>query len=143
MKKLTTTILLLMIISSTMLFAGGNKEIKTTTNENKDEITMAKYHNIEAQTVKTMIDNKEEFYFIDVRTSEEYDYSHIPTAKNIPLDVISNKASSEFSSKDAKIVVYCRSGARSRVAANELVNLGYTEVYDLGGIISWPFDVTK
>ncbi|MBK5201099.1 MAG: rhodanese-like domain-containing protein [Spirochaetaceae bacterium] len=141
MKRFTTTILLLMIISSSMLFASGNKEIKKI--DNKDEQTMAKYHNIEAQDAKKMIDEKADFYLIDVRTQEEYDFSHIPTAKNIPLDVIGSKASSAFSSKDAKIVIYCRSGARSRMAVNELVNLGYTEIYDLGGIMSWPYDMTN
>lgn len=144
MKKITITILLIIIVSSTMLFASGNKETQTNNNiNNKEEQAMAKYHDIDAQTVKKMLDEKEEFYFIDVRTQEEYDYSHIPNSKNIPLDVISSRASAEFSSKDSKIILYCRSGARAGVAANELVAKGYTNVYNLGGIISWPYDVTK
>ncbi len=143
MKKITLSILMLLIISSTMLFASGNNETKEADMENKEESTMAIYHEIEAPSVKQMLDDKEEFYFIDVRTPEEYEFSHIPGAVNIPLDVISSKAAESFDSKDAMIVVYCRSGARSRVASKELVSLGYTKVYDLGGIISWPYEVTK
>lgn len=143
MKKATLLIITILMSISSLTFAAGGKEIQRSTTENKEEEIMPQYREIDAKSVKKMIDNNEEFYFVDVRTIEEYNFSHIPTSKNIPLDVLSDRSSSEFSSKDAKIVLYCRSGARSKIASNALINLGYTNVYDLGAIITWPYELIK
>jgi len=71
---------------------------------------------------------------IDVRTSEEYNREHIPNAVNIPLDQINTVAYD----KDTKIIVYCQSGMRSRQAVQTLVDMGYTNLYDLdGGLLNW------
>lgn len=143
MKKATLLIITILMSISSLTFATGGKEIQRSTTENKEEVIMPQYREIDAKSVKKMIDNNEEFYFIDVRTIEEYNFSHIPTSKNIPLDVLSERSSSEFSSKDAMIVLYCRSGSRSRVASNALISQGYTNVYDLGAIITWPYELIK
>lgn len=71
---------------------------------------------------------------IDVRTSEEYNREHIPNAVNIPIDQINTIAYA----KDTKIIVYCQSGTRSRQAVQTLVDMGYTNLYDLdGGLLNW------
>ena len=75
---------------------------------------------------------------IDVRTIEEYDSGHIKGSINIPIDTIElEKLEQVISSKENNIIVYCRSGNRSKKAAQLLVDLGYTNVYDLGSINNW------
>ena len=80
---------------------------------------------------------------LDVREQSEYDAGHIPGAVLLPSGSVQQMAADVLPDKDAKILVYCRSGNRSRTAANVLVSLGYTQVYDFGGIINWPYDVVK
>ena len=71
---------------------------------------------------------------IDVRSSLEYEQEHLNNAINISVEVIADKIEEEVPDKDTKIIVYCRSGARSATAAQTLVDMGYTNVYDLGSI---------
>jgi rhodanese-related sulfurtransferase len=77
---------------------------------------------------------------LDVRTQEEYDAAHIEGAQLLPYDAIAQRADELPQDKDAAVIVYCRSGSRSAAAAQTLVGLGYTQVYDLGGIQSWPYE---
>jgi rhodanese-related sulfurtransferase len=107
--------------------------------ENKEK---AKYQTIEPAEALQLVAQKEDFYLIDVRTDDEYSMGHLKQSVNIPLDVIGKKANKAFKSKDSKIVLYCKSGARSRLACTELIYLGYSQVFDLGGIISYPYEFT-
>lgn len=85
-----------------------------------------------------------DYVILDVRTSEEYDRGHIPGAKNLPLDAIeAGKIPAEFAAKDKKYFVYCRSGVRSAKAADALASYGYKDILDFGGIIDWPYEVTR
>lgn len=77
---------------------------------------------------------------LDVRTPEEFSQGHIPGAMLIPDYELAKRAEKELPDKNALILVYCRSGNRSRQAANTLLKLGYTNVKDFGGIIDWPFE---
>lgn len=77
---------------------------------------------------------------LDVRTPEEFSQGHIPDAIFIPDYELAKRAEKELPDKNALILVYCRSGNRSRQAANTLLKLGYTNVKDFGGIIDWPFE---
>lgn len=77
---------------------------------------------------------------LDVRTPEEFSQGHIPDAILIPDYELAKRAEKELPDKNALILVYCRSGSRSRQAANTLLKLGYTNVKDFGGIIDWPFE---
>jgi phage shock protein E len=77
---------------------------------------------------------------LDVRTPDEFITSRIPGSILIPDYELAARAAAELQDKNAQIVIYCRSGNRSRTAANRLLALGYTRVYDLGGIISWPYE---
>ena len=76
---------------------------------------------------------------MDVRTQSEYDGGHIKDAVLIPYDEIGARAPTELPDKTARILVYCLSGSRSSAAAHTLVGLGYTNVYDMGGISDWPY----
>ena len=82
-------------------------------------------------------------YFVDVRTQEEYDEAHIPGAWLMPLDEIAAGSENLPEDKDLELYVYCRSGVRSREASQKLIDLGYTGVYDLGGIIDWPYETVS
>ncbi len=103
----------------------------------------AKYHPIDADSVKEWLDEREEFFFVDVRSPSEYSSKHIKGAQNIPVSNLKNVADATFKDKENFIVVYCQSGSRSRQAANTLIKMGYTEVYDLGSINNWPYKKTK
>ena len=107
-------------------------------NENPKE---AIYMNINAEEAKKIMDTESGYVILDVRTQEEYDEAHIPGAIVIPNTEIEARAESELPDKDQMILVYCRSGRRSKLAADILVELGYTNIYEFGGIIDWPYEV--
>ena len=76
---------------------------------------------------------------VDVRTPQEYTEGHIPGAINIPLDRIGTEQPAELADPGAELIVYCRTGVRSKQASDKLVALGFTEVNDMGGIVDWPY----
>lgn len=78
---------------------------------------------------------------LDVRTNKEFEDAHIFDAINLPLSDVSNMAENVLPNKDEKILIYCRSGRRSKEAAHILCQKGYTNIIEFGGIISWPFDI--
>lgn len=96
-----------------------------------------------SQEAKEIMDTKTGYVIVDVRTQEEYDQGHIPGAICIPNETINDKKLSELKNSDQMILVYCRSGNRSRQAAKKLADIGYTNVIDFGGISSWTGDITK
>ena len=124
--------LLLIFLSALMLTACGQAK------ENTQE---AVYVNITAQQAKEIMDTHEGYIILDTRTQEEYDEGHIPGAILIPYDEITEKAEGILTDKDQLILVYCRSGRRSKIAAADLVKLGYTNIKEFGGIIDWPYEV--
>ncbi len=83
---------------------------------------------------------EEDVIIIDVRTKEEYDNSHIKNAVLIPNETIGSDKLEKVSNLNQKIIVYCRSGARSKKAAMKLLKIGYKNVYDMGGIMNWPYE---
>ena len=98
---------------------------------------------ITAEEAKKIMDTEEGYIILDVRTQEEYDEGHVPGAILIPNTEIENRAEEELPDKAQLILVYCRSGRRSKLAAQILADLGYTNVKEFGGIIDWPYEVTK
>jgi len=90
-----------------------------------------------------MMTESDDYILLDVRTEEEYRDQRIDGSVLIPVDEISIRAEAELPDKDATILVYCRSGRRSASAAEELAALGYTNVYDFGGIQSWPYETVS
>ena len=103
----------------------------------------ASYDQISGAEAKALMDSESGYIIIDARTQEEYDEGHIPGAILIPEYEIADRAEKELPDKDQLILVYCRSGRRSKIAAEELVKLGYTNVKEFGGIIDWEYEIVK
>ena len=103
----------------------------------------ATYEQISGAEAKALMDSESGCIIIDARTQEEYDQGHIPGAIMIPEYEIADRAEKELPDKDQLILVYCRSGRRSKIAAEELVKLGYTNVKEFGGIIDWEYEIVK
>ena len=97
--------------------------------------------NITAEEAKKIMDSEEGYIILDVRTQEEYDQGHIPGAMLIPNTEIETKAEEVLMDKDQLLLVYCRSGRRSKLASEILVELGYTNIKEFGGIIDWPYEI--
>jgi len=102
---------------------------------------MGEYQVITAEQAKKIMDTETNITIVDVREPSEYATGHIKNAKLLPVGDIAKLAATELPDKSAKILVYCRSGRRSRAAAEALISLGYTNVIDFGGITSWPYEV--
>lgn len=124
--------LALIFVLGTLLFSG----CAGTKTEDSVRIT---YEQITADEAKAIMDSKEPYVLLDVRTQEEYDSGHIEGAILIPDYEIGVKAESVLTDKDELILVYCRSGRRSKNAASELVALGYTNVKEFGGVTGWKY----
>jgi len=124
-------------------FSGcSNKNVET----NKEGLTVqnkASFSNITPEEAKKRLDSEKGIILLDVRTKEEYETGHIKDSKLMPVDTLKEESVKSLLDKDATIYVYCRSGNRSVTAANILVEQGYKNVYNLGGISNWPYDVVK
>ena len=103
----------------------------------------AMYQQITTEEAKKIMDSGEEHIILDTREQDEFDEGHIPGAILIPYTEIENKAEEMLPDKDKLILVYCRSGRRSKIASESLAKLGYTDVKEFGGIIDWPYEVEK
>ena len=101
------------------------------------------YEQITAEQAKTIMDTEKDYVIIDARTVEEFAEGHIKNAILIPEYEIAERAEKELPDKEQLILVYCRSGRRSKIASEELVKLGYSNVKEFGGIIDWPYEVVK
>ncbi len=97
--------------------------------------------NITAEQAKEIMDTQKGYVILDTRTQAEYDEGHIPGAIVISHDEILEKAESVLTDKNQLILVYCRSGRRSKLAAEDLVKLGYTNIKEFGGILDWPYAI--
>ena len=113
----------------------------TACGQEKENDQGAVYVNITAEEAKEIMDSEEGYIILDVRTQEEYDQGHIPGAVVISHEEIAEKAEEVLTDKDQLLLVYCRSGRRSKIAAEALVELGYTNIKEFGGIIDWPYEV--
>lgn len=95
--------------------------------------------NITAEIGKTMMEDNTAIVLVDVRTQEEFIEKHIPGALLVPVDELESLAPEMMPDKGTTYIVYCRSGNRSASAAQMLIALGYQKIYDMGGIIDWPY----
>lgn len=121
--------IILGVIISLLIFCGCDSE------NNEQDV---EYKEISAEEVHEILD--EDILIIDVRTKEEYVKSHIKNSMNIFVDNISMITHYNIP-KDRKIIVYCNSGTKSYTAANALIALGYSNVYDMEGIEEWDYDL--
>ena len=124
--------LLFLLLAAMILVACGQTE------KNEKESV---YMNITAEEAKILMESESGYIILDVREQDEYDAGHIPGAILIPYTQIEAEASKMLTDKDQLILVYCRSGRRSKIAAEALVELGYTNIREFGGIIDWPYEI--
>lgn len=96
------------------------------------------YHKITAQEARAMMDEGG-VTVVDVRTPEEYAEEHLPGAINLPNEALGAELPEELPEQTASLILYCRTGVRSKQASDKLVELGYKAVYDMGGIVDWPY----
>ena len=108
----------------------------------KGEKTMT-YEQITQEEAKRIMDTQTDYVLLDTRTDEEFAQGHIEGAIMIPEYEIADKAEDAIPDKDTLILVYCRSGRRSKIASMLLVELGYTNVKEFGGIIDWEYEIVK
>ena len=131
--------IVLLILITIILGACSSAKTDSIASSKSDNI----YEKITAEKVKQRIDSGEPITILDVRTKEEFDEKHIEGAILIPNEEISNEPPSQLPDKNAEILIYCRSGNRSRQAAEKLISMGYTNVKDFGGINDWSYDTVK
>ena len=125
MKKLSFSLIFLILLSS-CLFSKSES-----------------YERIFMDEAKALMEESEGYILLDVRTKEEYESGYIPGAINIPLSDINENVVSSLPDKSQMILVYCRSGNRSRQASDKLSKLGYTNIIEIGGINSWKGEIIK
>ena len=101
------------------------------------------YEQITPEQAKMIMDTENDYIIIDARTTEEFAEGHIADAILIPEYEIADRAVKELPDKAALILVYCRSGRRTKIACEELVKLGYTNIKEFGGIIDWPYEIVE
>ena len=101
------------------------------------------YKQISMAEAKEIMSTEEEFIILDVRTQEEYADGHIPGAICVPNETIGTEPPVELPDKEEKILVYCRSGNRSRQAAAKLAAMGYSNIVEFGGIMDWNGEIEK
>lgn len=148
MKKVLCIISILLCIlltacgnDSSIGIIGGADEPTSIIVSEKGEKAM--YEQITAEEAKKIMDSGEEHIILDTREQDEFDEGHIPGAILIPYTEIENKAEAMLPDKDKLILVYCRSGRRSKIAAESLSKLGYTNIKEFGGIIDWTYEIEK
>ena len=117
-------------------------EAKTETEADTEAEATADYHRITAEEAYEIMVSQE-VVVVDVRTREEYDGGHIENAVLVPNESIGSETPEALPDKEATLLIYCRSGRRSKQAAEKLLELGYQNVYDFGGVIDWPYELVK
>ncbi len=143
MKKLKGLIIMFLISFSLFGLTACQGEGSNTNSNNNTTLSTIGYEQITQKEAKEIMDSGVEYIIIDARTDEEFAQGHIEGAILIPEYEIKDRAEQEIPDKDAVILVYCRSGRRSKIASEELVNLGYTNVKEFGGIIDWSYEIVK
>ena len=106
----------------------------------KEDIT---YRSITMDEAIKIMEKESDYVILDVRTPEEFSEGHIPGAINVPNEDIGTADIPELPDKSRMILVYCRSGRRSKEAAEKLCALGYTNIIEFGGIIDWKYEIVK
>ena len=129
---------LLFIFMASLLIAGCSRG---QVMDGPDMVRQSEYTQIDQETAKEMMERDDGHIVIDVRRQDEYDSGHIPGAVCIPNETIGTEPPAGLEDKDQIILVYCRSGRRSKEAAQKLADMGYRNVYEFGGILDWTGDI--
>lgn len=113
---------------------------------NKKNVTVrnnSKIKYVSMNEIVEIMEKNDDYIILDVRTAEEYNEGHIPNAINIPNEIIENSVLNDLPNKKQLILIYCRSGNRSKQAAQKLEKIGYTNLVEFGGIIDWKGEIVK
>lgn len=135
-------LLALAIITVATVFAGCTQKTNTEQTE-ATQLNIGTYYQIPQDEAKRIMDEESDYIIVDAREQSEYDEGHIKGAIVIPYTEIEQKAEEMLPDKEQLILVYCRSGRRSKIAAQSLANMGYTNVKEFGGIIDWQYGIEK
>lgn len=128
---------LIFVLALSVLLSGCTGAFEPQTGDNKG------YRQVDMDEAIAIMNQQSGYIILDVRRADEFAAGHIPGAINIPNESIGKAEILELPDKGQLILVYCRSGNRSKQASSKLVALGYTNVVEFGGIIDWPGDIEK
>jgi phage shock protein E len=128
MKKLTISFIFLIILAGLISCSNSDKTVISQIN---------------AKQAMEMLENDETIILIDVRTFEEYKSGHIEGSILIPHDIIESEIEKAVPNKETSIIIYCRTGNRTKTAGRILKGLGYSNIFDMGGIVEWPYGLIK
>ena len=133
--KIAVIPILMIILIIAMVGCSTEKKISDSTNSDNS------YQKISSEAAKEMMDQDSSLIILDVRTAEEFNEGHIKGAVNISKTELESIVETAIQDKSSTILVYCLSGSRSALASQELSELGYLNVYDMGGISDWKYEV--
>lgn len=139
-------VLVLMLTINIILFSAActnSVSVTQSQSETSAQSEKLQYEQIDAHKAKEIMDTEEDYVILDVREADEYAQGHIEGAVLLPYEDVPNKAEVVLHDKEQLILVYCRSGRRSKIAAQSLADMGYTNVKEFGGIIDWPYETVK
>ena len=140
--KKIISILLLTFLFTSCTGEQNSSSTAQNTNSNTDS-TVKAYRQITMNEAASMMKSEKDYIILDVRRPDEFSAGHIPNAINVPNEIIGTSEISELPDKDQLILVYCRSGRRSKEASQKLVDLGYTNIVEFGGILDWSGETVK
>lgn len=138
MKRIAWSALVLVMLAALMV---GCSQGEQTAEDATAAKVSAEYTHIPQELAKEMMRADDSLVVVDVRTQDEYAEGHIPGAICVPNESIVDAQPAELPDLEQTILVYCRSGRRSKEAAQKLADMGYTNVYEFGGIIDWTGEV--
>jgi len=141
-KKILTAVLSLLMLGACASAPMSSASSPASAAASAATATAASFQVIKPEEAKKMMDAGG-VIIVDVRRQDEYDAGHVPNAILVPNETIAEEAATKLPDKNATYLLYCRSGHRAGIAAQTLVDLGYTNVYSFGGIIDWPYDIVK
>ena len=135
-------IFLFAALATSLALLSGCTLSKTKADTAEDMTGKAAYQKISTEDAYEMMVSQE-VVIVDVRTPEEYDGGHIPNAILVPNESIGDDMPEALPDKEATLLIYCRSGRRSKEDSEKLLKLGYKSIYEFGGIIDWPYELVK
>ena len=141
MKKIGAVIFLFTLCVIIVSSCGTDISLEMLRETGAESEEKMSYIQITAEQARQLMDDENDYVILDVRTDEEYNQGHIPGAILIPDFEIAVRAEEELPDKDRLILVYCRSGRRSKLASQTLADMGYRNVKEFGGIMDWPYEV--
>ena len=139
-KKIILTVTVIILTAAVL---AGCIQKKNKEQTEATQVNIGTYYQISQDEAKRIMDEESDYIIVDAREQSEYDEGHIKGAIVIPYTEIEQKAEELLPNKTQLILVYCRSGRRSKIAAQSLANMGYKNVKEFGGIIDWQYEIEK